>query len=285
MRKAIAPIIVVLLAGACGCQNNAQTDYQQQRHVPIQANMTVPVGGGGTDPAKEQVTSSSNNNGGAILTAMGGAFVAPFKAFGNWMDYASGHTPGKAAREMEDANPDRRRAGIADLVISWDFARKPPYTTRYKQIAQSDPDYTVRAMAVRALNISRDKTATKIFIAALEDESELVRLEGAKALANVPDPDAVPALLRRLQGRRDTTVDGRPLSADEGKDVRIAAADALRNYHTLDVARTLVSYLNERDFSVAWQSRQSLVALTGRDLSYSQAAWLQYLSGPEKPFS
>jgi hypothetical protein len=102
----------------------------------------------------------------------------------------------------------------------------------------------------------------------------------------VPDPAAVPALLRHLQGQRQgIVVAGAVTMSDEGKDVRIACADALRHYRTLDVARSLVTYLNERDFGVAWQSRQSLRQLTGRDLAYDQSAWLKYLTGPEKPFS
>ena len=43
-------------------------------------------------------------------------------------------------------------------------------------------------MAIRALNICRDATATSIFINGLKDDNELVRLESAKALANIPDP-------------------------------------------------------------------------------------------------
>ena len=68
------------------------------------------------------------------------------------------------------------------------------------------------------------------------------------------------------------------------KDVRIAAADALRNYRNLDSARTLVNLLNERDFGIAWQSHRSLVLLTRRDLRYDQAAWLQFLSSNANPF-
>ena len=216
---------------------------------------------------------------------IGNAIASPFVYVGQQMDYASGHTPKQAVAQMENAsNADWRRIGIIDLVTSWDYARKPPYTTRYQQIAKNDPDYTVRAAAIRALNISRDQSATPIFITALDDESELVRLEAAKALVNIPDPAAIPPLMRRLNGQIQVTVDGRPETVEEGKDVRIACADALRHYRTLDVARTLVSYLSERDFGVAWQSLQSLKTITGRDMAYNQGAWLRYLSGPEKPF-
>ena len=57
-----------------------------------------------------------------------------------------------------------------------------------------------------------------------------------------------------------------------------------RQVELLEVARALVNTLGSRDFGVAWQSRQTLRSLTGRDLRYDEAAWLAYLTGPEKPF-
>jgi hypothetical protein len=86
-----------------------------------------------------------------------------------------------------------------------------------------------------------------------------------------------------LDGRRESPLDGTRLP-DEAQDVRIAAADALRRYPNLDVARNLVEYLSEQDFGVAWQSHLSLEILTGRDFRYDQGAWLAYLTGPTRPF-
>jgi hypothetical protein len=57
----------------------------------------------------------------------------------------------------------------------------------------------------------------------------------------------------------------------ENRDVRIAAADALRNYPTGaggGAAKALASVLSARDFGVAWQAHESLVRMTGRDLRY-----------------
>ena len=184
----------------------------------------------------------------------------------------SGHTPRKAAGNMEDPYfPDERREGINELVKK-DFGRRPPYTERYAQIAKADNDWLVRATAIRALNRSRDRTATPIFIAALDDKNEQVRLEGAKALIHLPDDKAVTPLVRVVQ-------DG-----NEYKDVRIAAAEALQHYRNLEAARALANSLSSRDFGIAWQSRQTLILLTGQDLRYDEAAWLAYLTGPEKPF-
>jgi hypothetical protein len=186
--------------------------------------------------------------------------------------YFSGNTPLKAAQKIEDHYaPDERRDGI-NRLSDRDFGRRQPYTTRYQQLAQLDSDWLVRATAIRALNRSRDATATPIFIKALADENEVVRVEAAKALSNLPDEKAAPALVAIVT------------NAGETRDVRICAADALRHYHNLQVARALAAQLSIREFGLAWQARRSLVTLTGQDLRYDEAAWLQYLTGPEKPF-
>ncbi len=183
-----------------------------------------------------------------------------------------GDRPASAAREMEDADSaDKRREGI-NRLMTYDFATGPIYTRRYRQIAQFDPEATVRATAVRAANRARDPKSPPIFVRALNDKSDLVRLEGCKGLVHQPDPSAISPLLSLLTDR------------EESRDVRIAAADALKHYRTPPVARALIAALNERDFSIAWQARRSLRYLTGRDYGYNDGAWLAYFTGPEKPF-
>jgi len=183
----------------------------------------------------------------------------------------SGNTASKNALMMEDQHSaDQRREGMIFLV-DHEYGHHPPYTTRYQQIALSDTDPLVRAMAVRSLNISRDKTATGVFIKSLSDKSPLVRLEGAKALYRVPDPASVDKLLALATSNEET------------KDVRIAAAEALQHYKRLDVGRTLVGLLNQRDFGIAWQARRTLKRLTGKDLNYDESAWLNFITGPSKP--
>lgn len=187
------------------------------------------------------------------------------------IDLVTGNTPRNAAVMMENQEfADQRRSGIVQLS-NRKFGRTEPYIARYKQIGATDTDWLVRATAIRALNRSRDSQATPLFITALSDPNESVRLEGCKALANVPDEKAVPDLLKLLG------------DANQPKDVRIAAADALRNYRSVEVARTLITQLSGRDFGLAWQSRRSLTELTGRDLRYDDAAWLNFITGPDKP--
>jgi HEAT repeats len=290
MRKSIFFLVIFLFGAAQGCGGpNPGPNPAPPRGVlnnpQEQSNLTTPTPDKGYDKNPAAVEGVSEFI--AVKSAESLIWpVIPFVEFIHWIEGSRFHTAQQAARGMENKdNADDRREGIIELVTEWDFARKPPLTTRYKEIAQNDPDFTVRAMAIRALNISRDASATEIFISALDDDNELIRLEGAKALANVPDPAAIPSLERLLEGKRvSVSKDGESsVPTDESLDVRIAAADALRQYRDLDVARNLVAYLNEREFAVAWQSRQSLTVLTGRDLQYDQAAWLAYLTGPERP--
>jgi hypothetical protein len=210
------------------------------------------------------------------------AMLSPFRAVGDGFDAlfapatlliqkASGDTPHKAALQLQDkSSADNRRAGLNRLV-DFPYAHRPPYTKVYEGMAGLDEDATVRATALRACNRSRDRAATSVFIKCLADKSELVRLEAAKGLANIPEPRAAVAL---------AGIAGNP---DESRDVRIATTDALKYYRTPEVARALCSLLNDRDFSVSWQARRSLVYLTHRDFGYDEGTWLGYFAGPEKP--
>jgi hypothetical protein len=186
--------------------------------------------------------------------------------------FATGDTPIKYAGMMEDSHsPDRRRTGMLTLASRYRFARAEPYTRRYSQIGTGDSEALVRAAAIRALNRSRSRLNENLFVTGIDDADVTVRLEAAKALANVPVEKAVPRLIEHLQ-------------RDENRDVRIACADALCHFKTLDVARALIGVLNDRDFGTSWQARRSLMIMTGRDFRYDEAAWLGYFSQAKKAF-
>jgi HEAT repeats len=188
--------------------------------------------------------------------------------------------PISAAKMDDPLFPDKRRQGVNEVVVR-PVGRRPPYTLKYLQLAQNDTDYTVRAIAIRALNRSRDASADPVFVRALSDDQPLVRLEAAKALNRLPDPTAVPLLIAHLQPTYDTgnfDDTGRPLQQDEIQDVRIASAEALAHYKALNVARALVDMLDSRDFGIASEARTSLRTITGQDFAYDQGAWLNYLT-------
>ncbi len=194
-------------------------------------------------------------------------FVEPIA---NGWDRLRDDTPAHAARKILDINSaDNRREGIL-RETDWDFGRREPYTHLYRNTATIDTDYSVRAAALRALNRSRDANAVPQFLTGLKDGETLVRLEAAKGLANVPDERALHDLIVHMQ-------------SDLNVDVRIACADALRNFKRAETARVLVQELTDSEFSVAWQARQSLRLMTGYDYRYDQAQWLNFLASGFKP--
>ncbi|HUB27173.1 MAG TPA: HEAT repeat domain-containing protein [Tepidisphaeraceae bacterium] len=188
-----------------------------------------------------------------------------------WRNF-TGDTPQAATRLMYDnGSADNRRIGMFRLA-DFAYAREGgAERDAFAEKASFDPDYTVRAAGIRILNRCRDSARTQVYIQALREEKPLVRLEAVKALANVPDPQAVEPLLDILQH-------------DDSRDVRIACADALRCYKTDEVAHALISELNDYDFGVAWQARQSLRLMTAHDFQYSEADWLNYLAASRNPF-
>jgi hypothetical protein len=181
--------------------------------------------------------------------------------------------PSDYVAEMEDAkNPDHRREGISQLVkLRW-VRTNPVYSKRFDQIARdTEVDYTVRAEAIRAMNYSRSKIGHQTFVDSLDDPQPAIRLEAAKALSNLPDDTAVPKLIAHME-------------RDDNKDVRIACADALRNYKTPEVARALIGQLPDREFSVAFRARESLILMTGHNFKFEEADWLNYFATAKTPF-
>jgi len=208
----------------------------------------------------------------------------PFTAFGAGIDlafvqptyrlyaYFTGDTAATAARQMLDfQSADNRRHGILRLAQESYARTGKPENDLWADLAKRDKDYTVRAAAIRALNWSRSPGHGAIFIEALKDPQPLVRLEAAKALANLPDPAASSALQELVSG-------------DVSRDVRIACVDALRCYKNTESAHALINVLNDSSFDVSWQARQSLRLMTAHDFAYNEQQWLGYLSERAQPF-
>jgi uncharacterized protein YceK len=198
----------------------------------------------------------------AVGLGLDALFCEPFVHF---FDYLAHDTAAYAARKMADkSSPDNQREGMLRLT-DFEFARHGIYPQEYATEAQNGGDYTVRAAGLRALNRCRARGHTLLFEEAMTDGQDLIRLEAAEALGNIPDPEAIGTLVVHL-GNVEPSV-----------DVRIACAEALRNYHTHEAMQALIDELSDQDFGVAWQARQSLELLTGQDFRYDAKAWMNYL--------
>jgi hypothetical protein len=194
-----------------------------------------------------------------------------FGSLGEWVVMRAGG--GGFEQDLADASSEDgqlRRAALLRLAER-SGGKTEPFLAIYRKAGQLDPDPLVRAAGVRALNISRDVLAGPVFSAALGDGDGLVKLEAAKGLGNIPYAPAAAKLLA--------------IVADESAslDLRIASADALRHYKSLEAGRALINQLNNKSFALAWQSRRSLFLMTGKDFRYNEGAWLEFITGPGKP--
>ncbi len=254
MKRYFSVLILGMLSGGCAMFGGSSTDTSELPPPGPAPRVPTTVPAGGYESA-------------SIGGTMKEVFIEkPTKFY----KFITGNTPKADAIDMETGSADQRRSGINDLVDN-DFGKQAPYTTRYSQIAQLDNDPSVRAAAIRALNRSRDGVGIKAFIEGLSDENVGVRLESAKALANIPSFEAVPALMKVVS------------NTGESSDVKIAAIDALRHYKSMEVAQLLTAQLGHKDFSLAWQARQSLRFMTGSDYRYDATAWNSYLNSDAKP--
>ena len=225
----------------------------------------------GDDQSDNLIITMLSNTGDSIGRVFSPVVELSEKSF----QYLSGDRPGRALQLMEDpASPDNRREGM-NKMVDFGFLDDPKvastFRKRCREIAQHDGDPMVRATAIRIANRGRDALARPIFVKGLTDPNEWVRLESAKALANVPDANAADLLVNILNNREET------------REIRIAAADALKHYRTLAAVRALSGDLDDKNFAIGWQARQSLRYLTDRDYGYNGGAWLAYFTGPESP--
>lgn len=256
--------VISLAALAWGCGSNKPDYREQEPFTPPLWRQSVQI-----DDQRTISETTLNHQGWHPTDKL---FAGSWDTILRMYYWISGDSPFNAAKALIDPRePDKRRKAVIYLSKR-EWGREKPYTDYYVDMAKSDPEYMVRAISIRALNRSRIADESALYIKSLEDKNVFVRLEAAKALANMPAEKAFEPLAARLK------------DANEDIDVRIACADALRNFHKKEAALALVAQLKDRNFSIVWQARWTLKLMTGKDFKYSPADWLNYISASENPF-
>jgi hypothetical protein len=244
--RCVLPILLVA-ASVVGCGTVNRTD-------PFSPNEPPRLG----QPPVEAVTSG---------------LASTFRGFFGLLGWSGSLPPNYWTRLLLDpeATAEQRRAALAGL------SDEPEGRTRDYQVALYAPTAAdeaeragVRATAVRALNRARAGDETALLVDLLDADAAEVRLEAAKALANLPTADAVVPLLARAE------------DVEEETDVRLAAVAALRPNAKVaagkaDLLHRLAALVEADDFSVAFQARQVLVRLTRRDAGFDAASWTTLL--------
>jgi hypothetical protein len=171
-------------------------------------------------------------------------------------------SPSKVARDAFNVyDPDTRRRAV-NLLSTADWGDEAPYLRTYRLLID-DPDPTVRAACLSALARHGEVEDVTLILPNLQHDDPLVRWEAAKALQRLHREDAVDPLIRRLVN-------------DESVDVRMAAANALAQYHHRRVFDALIGALNDENYGVVREAQRSLATMTGQELGDRGSAWLSW---------
>jgi hypothetical protein len=202
--------------------------------------------------------------GGALCTGCRGETSSGLSSFVQRM--IGGDENRHAAMIADPNDPDRRRRGIQHCSTRrWGQTER--FLEVYAMVLRKDSDATVRAEAAAALGRAGNDAYLPNLVTALKsDPAEGVRWAAASALDELRGPRAAPAL-------RDKALD------DPSPDVRAAAARALRHYRDPQTLRTLVAALDDSEFTVRHEARNSLIKLTGRVRGYDPQEWSDVATG------
>ena len=175
---------------------------------------------------------------------------------------------------------DARARGTMLLANGY-FGGEDPYHALYLERA-TDEDANVRAAALRGLSLHGQPEDVPVLTAALEDPNPRVRLEAARALQRVHNPEAIDALIlttrRPEPGSMDRTGEPEPT-------IRAEAAHALGQYAEPRVIQPLISALDDRFLAVNTAAKHSLTTLTGQDFGLDRKAWIEWNTATDEPFA
>ena len=165
----------------------------------------------------------------------------------------------RVAMALDRDDADNRRMGIHLLAKD----TKPEDTGTLKLFAfilANDNDPFVRAAAVTALGMVGNPDYASDIIEAMEDRSEVVRWDAAKAMDRLPVDEGLEPLIAHAL-------------TDPSMQVRIAATRALRNYPKPRAVRMLLRLMDAGDLSVRREAHKSLVDIFRIDLGSDPQLW------------
>lgn len=190
---------------------------------------------------------------------------------------------------LDSTNGDLRREAVARIGQSSYFASADAFHV-LDAVARTDPIAQVRCVAIRILGRYDDerpvKTLTTILNAAGPGGEAVmptddVRWEAADALA------AMQAKGFLSENEQNTACEMfiQFMRADLNRNVRITATRALGSFKDRSVFKPLFDALRNKDFMIADNAEQSLMALTGTTHDYDAEAWAKWLEQTPDPFA
>lgn len=183
-----------------------------------------------------------------------------------------GRSPAEYTRmAMDPYDANARYVGTAALAGAF-FANAPPYLALFEDNAD-DADPSVRAVAIRGLANHGEARHAPLLAAALSDPDDLVRLEAARGLQRLHNPEAVEAL---LDAARPLDPLNPGLGGEPQAGTRAEAATALGQYAQARVVESLIAALRDESLAVNRAAEASLRTLTGNDLGLDPSVWVRW---------
>jgi hypothetical protein len=215
-----------------------------------------------------------------LLAGTGGCahFWDDLKAYnerGEWYDigykldlaWNQGGPPLKVLAESQDG--DLRRRALMRLTEPSDAKDRDHHILILSTAARSERDAICRLAAVQQLATYKDPRATQALVDAYSVPANANEMGGMVQVAVVDGLGK-----RKDEAGMQTLVAA--LDPKNREDLRAAAAQALGKYPSYKAAEALLASLKqERSTVVRFETHQSLVKLTGRDLPADPAAWEQ----------
>jgi hypothetical protein len=152
------------------------------------------------------------------------------------------------------------------------FKQVSPLTGKQVEI-RVDTDPMVRSAAVRGLAyMDGEGVVDTIADSLLHDKNVFVRCDAAQALGSRVPAEGAAALIEAVKN-------------DTSTDVRVAAAESLRQFQNKAAADALVDAVQDADIAIAMRSWESLRFMTGQDLPRETVAWRDFFATTESPFA
>lgn len=195
--------------------------------------------------------------------------ASDFQDFADQISPPSGQEAGEWATDFSD--PENQQRGITLIGIApWGGGEE--YLLLYRTCIEGPFDPLVKSAAIRALAHHGDPEDALIIASQLDHEVTYVRLEAAKGLQRLHDPDVADTIWEHLV-------------TEEEPSIRVELAIALGQYPRDAVFQALVLSLESRELAVNLAAADSLRTLTGQDHGIDTRSWLAWYDTTDDPFA
>jgi hypothetical protein len=190
------------------------------------------------------------------------------------LDFKVGPDYSEAAQmAINEYDADDRYQGTL-ILAGAPFAAGDPYIRLFEENAR-DEDASVRAASIRGLANHGSPDHVPLIAAALDDESEIVRMEAARGLQRIHGSAAISPLMSHTRE-----------SVEPLQEIRAEAAHALGQYAEPRVLQELIRAIREDpSLAVNASALEAMQTLTGKDFGLDHNAWTRWLATTEDPFA